>query len=149
MLSSPTPFPYVGSYALLEHEGELQLVRIQMRRSTPTVGEDGRATETGETVVSFPLRDGASGNIRVDPALLIDASPLSADEMRAFHELDRSLRGKFHGDTVGEDGRRIRLTPKQKADLARRDAMRWRMIHAPIAMRLMRKLRDRQQREAA
>jgi hypothetical protein len=124
LLTPETPFPHVGSYALLEREGRDQLVRIQWRREN-------------EIVVSFPLRDGASGTLRVDPADLIDATPLTPAEEREFHDLDRSLRGSS-----------LR-TPKQKARLARRDALRKRMIVAPIAARLMRQLRERDEREAA
>jgi L-2-hydroxyglutarate oxidase LhgO len=113
MLHPETPFPYVGSYALLEHEGQNQLVRIVFRRE-------------GEVVVGLPLKDGASGNLRVAPDALIDATPLTAEEAREFHDLDRALAG------------RSLRTPKQKAMVARRDALRRRMIHAPIVERLLR-----------
>jgi hypothetical protein len=113
MLNSPTPFPYVGSYALIEHEGANTLARIVMRRA-------------GEIVVSLPLVAGASGNLRVPADRLIDATPLTAAESREFHDLDRHL------------ATRSLKTPKQKAQAARRDALRLRIIYAPIMERLLR-----------
>lgn len=118
MLQQQTPFPYVGSYALLidpdaRAPQAAELVRIQMRRE-------------GEVVVSFPLRDGAAGNKRVDPALLIDATPLTSAEAREFHDLDRALAG------------RSLRTPKQKRDKARRDALHQRIVYGPALDRLLR-----------
>lgn len=149
MLTSPAPYPYVGSYCLLEHEGRTQLARIVFRRSARTVGEDGRANEVGEAVVSLPLRDyerrsggmgepasGASGNLTIDPGQLIDGTPLTIEEEREFHDLDRYLAG------------RSLRTPRQKAMKARRDALHRRAIWAPFMQRLMRQLPDRLRRAA-
>lgn len=118
MLQPQTPFPHVGSYALLVDTdtptpADVELVRIQWRRES-------------EIVVSFPLRDGASGTKRVDPAQLIDASPLTTAEAREFKELDRAL-----------FGRSLR-TPKQKRDKARRDALHLRIIYGPVLDRQLR-----------
>lgn len=123
MLSSPTPYPYVGSYCLLEHEGETQLARILYRRAT-------------EIVVSLPLRPDAGGNLAVDPARLIDGTPLTHAEEREFHDLDRSLAGR-------EPRNRSRA---QRARAARRDALKSRMIWSRF---LDRKLREAALQRAA
>lgn len=130
MLTPETPFPYPGSYALYVDPDAAapqaaELVRIQWRA-------------INAVAVSFPLRAGASGNKSVPAADLIDTTPLTAAETREFHDLDLHL-----------GGRSIR-TPKQKRDMARRDALRERMIYGPIMDRLMRFMRQRdQQQEAA
>lgn len=124
MLTTETPFPYVGSYALLEHEGRDQLVRIQWRSES-------------EIVVSFPLRDGAGGTLRVAPDRLVDGAPLTSAEQREFHDLDRALAG------------RSLRTPKQKREAARREALRQRIICAPLMARLLREARARTDRRAA
>jgi hypothetical protein len=115
MLASPTPYPYVGSYALLETE-RLELVRVIARRAA-------------FALIAFPLRDGASGNMEVPESDLIDATPLTAEEQREFHDLDRHLAG------------RSLRTPKQKREAARRDVLRLRIIHGPILLRLLRQMR--------
>jgi hypothetical protein len=140
MLSPETPFPYVGSYALYcdpdaEPPQADELVRINWRRE-------------GFAMVSFPLRDGASGNKTVPFADLIDATPLSSEEAREFHDLDRALFGRVDG-AVGKDGRRTRLSAKQKREAARRDALRRRTIYAPLLERLLRKARAKVERRAA
>jgi hypothetical protein len=117
MLSSPTPFPYVGSYALIEHEGANTLARIVMRRAD-------------EVVVGLPLREGAAGNLRVSPGQLIDATPLSGEETREFHDLDRGLAGR----------ERRNLSKAQRIRAARRDALRRRIVFAPIMERLLREV---------
>jgi hypothetical protein len=119
LLSPETPYPYVGSYALLEDEGRTELVRILWRRE-------------GWTMVSFPLRDGASGNKTVASADLIDATPLAFAEQKEFHDLDRALFGRSPS------------TKRQKALNARRDALHRRMVWAPYMERLMRQLRERE-----
>lgn len=142
MLTPPATFPYPGSYALLVDQDAPypqadELVRINWRRE-------------GWAMVSFPLRDGASGNKTVAAADLVDATPLTAEEAREFHDLDRSLFGRIDG-AVGLDGRRTRLTAKQKRARARRDALRARLLAAPIMARLMLQMREKQasQQEAA
>jgi hypothetical protein len=133
MLSNQTPFPYPGSYALLVDPDAPapqpnELVRINWRRE-------------GWAMVSFPLRDGASGNKVVAFADLIDATPLSAEETREFHELDRGLGGR--------DPRNF--SKGQRARAARRDALRRRIVHAPLLERRMRDMRalHARQRKAA
>lgn len=80
MLNSATPFPQVGSYALLEEGRETHLVRIQRR----TAGTD-------ECVISIVGREGATGNRTVLVEDLTDGTALTADEQR---EMD-SLASKF------------------------------------------------------
>lgn len=132
MLSPSTPFPNVGSYALLidsdaDPKTGVELVRILERR-------------VSVALVAFPLRDGASGNKVVPVADLIDASPLTDSETREFHDLDRALFGRT----------RFR-TPKQKQDKARRDELHSRVLYGPILDRQLRFVRARedQQRRAA
>ncbi len=80
-----------------------------------------RPSEQGVfAMVSFPLRADASGNKVVAEAELIDATPLTQAEAREFHDLDRELHGR-----------------------------RLRMIYAPRAGELMRRLRALKQRKAA
>jgi hypothetical protein len=140
MLNAPTPYPYVGSYALIEHEGANTLARIVMRRA-------------GEIVVGLPLVDGASGNLRVAPEALIDATPLTPAEAREFHDLDRDLAGiearvrRWAEDE--EAGPRPRLSPKQRQMTSRRDALKQRVIYGPIMDRLLRFARARGVRRAA
>jgi hypothetical protein len=130
MLSPETPFPYNGSYALLvdtdrpESEQRSELVRINWRRE-------------GFVMVSFPLREGASGNKTVAFADLIDGTPLSAEEEREFHDLDRGLAG------------RSLRTAKQKRDKARRDALRERMIYSRFLARALAEMRGQAQRRKA
>lgn len=122
MLSSPTPFPYVGSYALFEHDGAHTLARIVMRRE-------------GELVIGLPTVDGASGNLRVTPDRLIDATPLTAAETREFHDLDRQLAGRSPDS--------LRRSTRLKAMIGRRDALKRRLMHAPVMDRLLREARQR------
>jgi hypothetical protein len=127
MLSSPAPFPFVGSYCLLDHEGETQLARIVFRRGA-SVGLDGRTTDNGEVVVSLPLRPDAGGNLAVDPSRLIDGTALTDAEEREYHDLDRSLRG-----TSGR-------TKSQLKQIARRDALKSRLIWSRFLDRKLRQL---------
>lgn len=140
MLHPDAPYPYVGSYALLEHEGENQLVRILFRRE-------------GEVVVGLPLKEGASGNLRVDPTRLIDATPLTGKEMRDFHNLDRDLAGIEarirRWAENDEPGRCPRMTPRQKAMAERRDALKRRVVFGPILDRLLRVARAYAEQRAA
>jgi hypothetical protein len=134
MLNQPTPFPYVGSHALAEHEGKTQLVRILAWR--PGTIED-------HALVSFPEMDGASGNMVVPRSALIDGTPLTAEEAREFHDLDRELFGKSTGPAVGGDGGRTRrLTPRQKARAARRDSLKSRMIWSRFLALQLRRIAD-------
>lgn len=132
MLSASTPYPNVGSYALLVDTDAnpntgVELVRILERR-------------VSAALVAFPLRDGASGNKVVAIGDLIDASPLSDSEKREFHDLDRALFGRTQF-----------RTPKQKLDKARRDALHRRILYGPILDRQLRFARARldPQRKAA
>lgn len=146
MLQHETPYPHVGSYAVFI-DAELpperqrpELARIQWRRE-------------GELVISLPLRDGAAGTKSIDPAQLIDASPLSAAQRREFHDLDRDLAGIEarirRWAEQDEPGRKPRLSPRQREMAARRDALKHRIIYGPILDRLLRLARDREQELAA
>lgn len=135
MLNQPAPFPYVGSYALFEDDdGETHLVRIQAKRP-----EREGATDRVFAMISFPLRDGASGNKVVAFDQLADGTPLTREEQREFHDLDRAL-----------VGRSLR-TPKQKIAKARRDALKARILAEPILTRLIRQVSGKaaRQRQAA
>lgn len=128
MLTPETPFPYPGSYALhtdldLPAPQPTELVRIQWRR----VDSEGR----GFVAVSFPMRNGASGNKVVPADAVVDATELSAEEQREFHQLDRGLRGR--------SGR----TKRQKAEIARRDALKERMIWSRFIAPKLREMRER------
>src|SRR3954471_5442632 len=91
MLTPEASSPYPGGYALL-NDGALpapqptELVRIMWRR----VDRDGR----GVVAISFPQRDGASGNKVVPADAPIDGTPPDATEEREFHDLDRELFGR-------------------------------------------------------
>ena len=155
MLQPDAPYPYPGSYALLSDPDlpapqPTELVRIMWRRAERKVGKGGRSLEREFAMVSFPLRDGAGGNKVVPASELADATPLTDQETREFHDLDRALTGRF-GPSVGEDGGRTRLTKRQKALKARRDDLKLRMVFAPMMERLLRTARARaaQQRRAA
>lgn len=135
MLNQPAPFPYVGSYALFEDDdGDTHLVRIQAKRPA----REG-PTERVFALISFPLRDGASGNKVVAFDQLQDGTALTRAEQREFHDLDRALAG------------RSMRTPKQKAAKARRDALRQRMLAEPIMTRMIRQVDAKvaRQRKAA
>jgi hypothetical protein len=88
----------------------------------------------GQYVIALPLRDGASGNRAVSPDELIDATPLTGEETREFHDLDRELHG------------RVIRSARLKRAKERRDALRLRMIYAPKIADLLRAMRARQQR---
>lgn len=151
MLSGATDFPQAGSYGLLlspappaqrrqagdpkqeEYEGP-QLVRII--RSWPQVRGSGVDPSNPEILVSLPLVDGASGTRTVRLGDLIDATPLTRDEEREFTDLDRSLRGCSM------------RTPRQKERAKRRDALKQRIVYAPILARQLRELASRQRRAA-
>jgi hypothetical protein len=127
MLNAETPFPYVGSHALLNDMDlpapqPTELVRIQWRRE-------------GFAMVAFPLRDGASGNKVVPADALVDATPLTGEEQREFHDLDRALFG------------RSLKTPKQKRLKARRDELKLRMVFGPMMERLLREARAKADRQ--
>jgi len=83
MLRVPTPFPQVGSYALIQDEGELMLCRIVDRDS-----------DTGQVLIAFPERFGASGNKRVMVDRLIDGTPLTDAERREWRAAEQAIAGK-------------------------------------------------------
>lgn len=87
MLSPATPYPQPGSYALYE---DPELPPADRHAELVRIIERGAAV----VLVSFPLREGASGNQRVPLSDLIDATPLSAEEGREMTDLQRSLVGK-------------------------------------------------------
>jgi hypothetical protein len=119
--------------------------RILERRPGRQVGAGGRSIENDFFLIALPMRDGAGGNKVVAFSELIDASALTAEEEREFHDLDRAQAG-----WVGKDGRLIkRLSAGQKAKRARRDSLRSRIIRGPLLDRLLRFARATQQRRAA
>lgn len=142
MLSTPAPFPHVGSFALFidtnlpaTHQ-RAELVRIIRRGFTgrPSSG----AKLDAEIAIAFPNRVGASGNMVVAETDLIDATPLDKAEERELTDLLRDLRGRVsprEGAAVGGDGRHTKTKPlsqslKAKADRA--DALRKRQIYSVI-----------------
>jgi uncharacterized protein YgbK (DUF1537 family) len=91
MLKVASPFPQVGSYALLVDtnlpvsQQRAELVRV-MRRI-----EAG-----GEVAVAFPLRLGACGNRIVPESELLDGTPLTKAEERELTDLQGHLAGRTH-----------------------------------------------------
>lgn len=135
MLTSEALYPYPGSYALYVDLDQpppqpAELVRTQWRR----VDAQGR----GFVAVSFPQRDGASGNKVVPADQLIDGTPLSAEEQREFHNLDRELFGREPRN----------LSKAQRAKAKRRDALKQRTIWTRFMERKLAAVRG-QQRWAA
>lgn len=137
MLAPDATYPYPGSYALLNDldlpaPQPTELVRIMWRRVD--------ATGRGFVAVSFPMRDGASGNKVVPAETLIDGTPLTTEEQREYHDLDRAL-----GD---RDPRNF--SKRQRVRAARRDALKQRMIWVPFLAERLRDMRQRaEQRKAA
>ena len=119
MLDPATPFPHVGSYALLIDEdkplGEQRVELIRILRHNPQLQT--------EAFVSFPLREGASGNMTARFSAIIDATPLTGAEGREMVDLGRELRGS-----------RVRDRAKKEA---RRDALESRARWAPLMLRLI------------
>lgn len=115
MLSTPAPFPHVGSFALF-----IDPTRHVTRQRAELVRVMRRDDRAGTVAVSFPLRTGACGFQIVAESDLIDATPLDAAERREHADLERHLHG------------RTRLTPKLKIDLARSEALRKRAIYSVI-----------------
>lgn len=115
MLSTPTEYPHVGSYALYIDpslpigQQRAELVRIQRR-------DDERVW------VSFPLRIGASGNKILDLSQLIDATPLDAAEKKEHAEIEAHLRGR---ETV-------RATPRLREMVRRSEDLRKRAIFSML-----------------
>lgn len=124
MLKVATPFPQVGSFALLIDQNlpvslqRAELVRIIRRGAGVTV--------------AFPNRTSASGNRIVDEGELIDASVLTDEERREHADLERHLHG------------RDRLTPKLKALLQRSEALRRRAIWSTILESELAVMRNRE-----
>jgi hypothetical protein len=119
MLRTPTPFPQVGSYALIELDGRHHLARIQAR------------TCDADTMISLPLLPAvASGTRKASLDDLIDGTPLSERERRELEALTIDLAG---GNLTGR---------RRKAAEEREDALRDRLIHAPILAEMMERLPD-------
>lgn len=142
MLSTPAPFPHVGSFALFEDpnliaaDRRAELARII---GTRLVGEgktvDSELARASIAIVAFPNRLGASGNRTVPLADLIDATPLTKAEEREMHDIQRSLTG------------RDRLTKKQRQKATRAAALRKRSIYAVILNAELAVMRSREARE--
>lgn len=124
LLSPETPFPQVGSYALLIdrdrplEQQSAELVRILRRY---------RMDRDAPVTVAFPLREGASGTKSVVVSDLIDATPLTSAESREMTDLGRALTGP-----------RVR---GRKAKAERYGQLRARAIWAPHFDRLLRHAR--------
>jgi hypothetical protein len=138
MLKTATEFPHAGSFALYvdtaqpPRQQRAELVRIQRRYSQPA----------GDAVfemaaVSFPLRQGASGNLTVKLDQLIDGTLLDHSERREHADLERHLKG------------RERLTPKLKAQLLRAEKLRSRAIFSMVLESELAKLRSLEARAEA
>jgi hypothetical protein len=109
MLKSPAAFPFPGSYALQEVAGETTLVRIH-------------EVNDGTALVAYPTRFGASGNAQVPLAQILDATPLTAAECAELDALDSKLAGAAR---------------PRKADVAREEALRLRLIRSETMKRLI------------
>jgi hypothetical protein len=109
LIKSPAAFPFPGSYALQEVAGDPQLVRII-------------EVNHGTALVAYPARFGASGNAQVPLARLLDATPLSEAERAELDALDTKLAGAAR---------------PRKADVAREEALRLRMIRSETMKRLI------------
>lgn len=117
MLSTPAPYPHVGSYALLiDPNNPVELQRAELVR---IIGRDHQPEFPGSRIV-FPNRLGSTGFRMVSEADLIDATPLTKLEER---DLTDGL-----GDLRGRD----KLSPRLKAIKARTDALRHRQIYSII-----------------
>jgi hypothetical protein len=116
MLKAPTPFPQVGSYALLELDGTAQAVRIQ--RKDP-------ATPDEATVALQSVANAASGFRTVPLAELIDGTPLTEAEAQEYRELERTV--------PAAPSRSNRVKEAQ----ARYAALRERAIHSDTLARLL------------
>ena len=82
MIKSPSPFPFPGSWALIDEDRETHLVRIMNREAG------------GLASISFPMRPSASGYrhfVRMDQ--LRDGTPLDPAEIAELAALAVKLRG--------------------------------------------------------
>jgi hypothetical protein len=127
MLKVPSPFPQVGSYALLVDETlpitqqRAELVRVQRRDQ----GE-------GLVSISWPLRIGASGNRIVFENELIDGTELTKAEQRELTDLLNHCRGRARPN---------------KAKMAQAEALRCRLIHSDLLRAELDKLARLQARD--
>lgn len=125
MLSTATPFPQVGSFALFADD---HLPPAERRAELARLLERGHST----ALIALPLRSGAAGNRRVPLADLIDATPLDSGEQRELADLQRHLRG------------RARLTPKMQVQQARAEDLRRRALFALVMESELAKLKARE-----
>lgn len=138
MLTPETPFPNVGSYALLIDEDQplgqqrAELVRIHSLR---LVREGHGHPIEKKATLAFPLREGASGNKTVPFAGLIDATPLTGAEAREMVDLDSELRGLKVRDRANKQ--------------ARHDALYSRATWAPHMQRLLDEAHNREAKRRA
>jgi len=149
MLSSPTPFPQVGSYALLPVDPVSGLAVGADHKAATThlariialapvgglaVGADRQAT------VSLPLVPGSSGTRSVALGELIDPTPLTAEERRELDELCTRCLAAASG---GLDPMR-NLSKRQRA---RFDELSSRAARAATLERLLAELKQYQLRQ--
>ncbi len=130
MLNVPTPFPQVGSFALYQ---DLAIPLAERRSELARILERG----PNDILIALPLRDAASGNQRVSFEELIDATELTPAENLELAEIARALRG------------RSLRKPKQKAQLARHDALRSRLLWSGCLQRQLDRLNFLKRRQAA
>ena len=127
MLKVPTPFPQVGSYALMlddvlpVEQQRAELVRI-IERDPPDARQMYR---DHQVAIAFPLRVGSTGHRRVAIGQLIDATELTGGEAAELQQLHRYL------------GTRKR---PMKAKVERAEALQRRAVSAPIMRRELEKL---------
>lgn len=123
MLSTPTPFPHVGSFALFidrnlpPEQQRAEMVRVMARGST---GNLNTLPRDSLVTIAFPNRIGATGTKNVPALDLIDATPLTKAEERELADGLGYLRG------------RSGTTPRQMLLAKRCEALRQRAIWSTI-----------------
>lgn len=144
MLSTPTPFPHVGSFALYidpnlpttQQRAEMvRIMRVEGAADGRAVASPSPLSEARIAAIAFPNRAGAAGNRTVPLSELIDAAPLTRAEEHALTDMLGDLRD------------RARLSPRLKAVKAQADALRSRQIHSHILESEVAVMRAREARE--
>lgn len=113
MLSSPTTFPQIGSFALWHDPAGGDGAAAELARIVGRIGDS--------FVIDLPLRDGASGTRRAGIDELGDCTNLTAEEVRELADLDRALRARTVPRTDPRPARRLELRQRaMNADIAAR-----------------------------
>ena len=123
MLSTPAPFPHVGSFAAFV---DLDIPRAEDRRAE--LVRIARPAGDGTVLVTFPLRTGSTGTRTVELSELIDCTPLSRDEERELTDLQRLFRGR--------EPRRNKDRPAHE----RAEALRQRLLYSRLMVPELAKL---------